>query len=76
MVTISHKGVDSHARRVDTSYMNTTANPASSENWTEKQRQAYEMLKASVAANETRRQVSFSNATPEGGWRDEDQIQR
>jgi hypothetical protein len=44
--------------------------------WTEKQRKAYEALKASVSATQSSRQVGFSNGTPKGGWTDIDRIQK
>jgi hypothetical protein len=48
------------------------------ENWTDKQWDMYQALKASVAANEARRlnQPSIMNKAPKGGWTDADRIQK
>ena len=45
-------------------------------NWTDKQRKAYEALKASVANNEARRinQPSIMNKAPESGWAEADRV--
>jgi hypothetical protein len=46
--------------------------------WTEKQQKAFEALKASFAANESRRlnQPSILNRAPVGGWTEQDRVQK
>ena len=46
-------------------------NAADTTNWTDKQRAAYEMLKASIANNQ--RTISFGKA-PKDGWTDKDRV--
>ena len=51
-------------------------NSADTTTWTNKQRSAFEALKASVATNEARRlnRASIMNKAPKSGWTNEDRI--